>query len=79
MADQPAGPLLDALGVTINLDEHQQLTDVMVVGRVSDFADDGSGTALVIGSNRGNDWIAQLGMLAAARLVLEAGVNMGGE
>ncbi len=79
MPDQPAGPLLDALGVTIDLDEHQQLTDVMIIGRVLDFADDGSGTALVIGSNRGNDWIAQLGMLAAARLVLEAGVNMGGE
>jgi hypothetical protein len=68
-ADQPVGPLLDALGVTIELDANQQLTEVVVIGRVVDFVDNTTG--LVIGTSRGCDWISQRGLLAAAQHILD--------
>lgn len=71
MAEQPAGPLLDALGVTIDLEPHQQLTDVLVIGKVADF--DNDHTPLVLAKSSGLDWIAQLGLIHAARLVSESG------
>jgi hypothetical protein len=62
--------MIDALGVTLTLDDNQQLTDVLVIGRIADFTD--GQTGLVIGSSNGMDWITQLGLIAAARGVLEA-------
>lgn len=72
MSDQQVGAQLDALGVTLDLDDNQHLTDVIVLGRLSD-AENGE-TALVIGASAGLDWIAQLGLLAAGRLVAEQDV-----
>lgn len=69
MSDQSAGPLLDALGVTLDIEEGQQLTEVLVVGKLADFNGDG-GTALVIGASAGIDWVSQFGLLAAADMVL---------
>lgn len=70
MSDQPAGPLLDALGVTIDLDPDQQLTEALVIGKVADF--DSSNTILVLASSEGLDWIAQLGLLHAALQVVDS-------
>lgn len=66
-----AGPLLDALGVTLNLDEHDQLTDVLIIGRTTDF--ESGDTGIVIGNSAGLDWITQYGLLGAARYILESG------
>ena len=68
---RPAGPLLDALDVTLNLDEHDQLTDVLIVARTADF--ESGDTGIVIGTSRGLDWVTQYGLLAAARHVLDSG------
>ncbi|MGH3927541.1 MAG: hypothetical protein ACRDS1_04190 [Pseudonocardiaceae bacterium] len=71
MTEQPAGPLLDALGVTIDLKPDQQLTEALVIGKLADF--DGGDTALVLAKSKGLDWIAQLGLVHGARLVCDGG------
>jgi hypothetical protein len=73
VTDQQVGAQLDALGVTLDLDEHQHLADVIVVARLGD-ASDGQ-TALVLGASAGCDWIGQMGLLAAARTVIESTVG----
>ena len=68
MTEQLAGPILDKLGVTVDVDEGQQITEVMILCKIADF---GNGeTALGIGVSAGLDWIAQRGLLAAAENVL---------
>lgn len=67
---RPAGPLLDALGVTLNLDDHDQLTDVLIVARTTDF--ESGETGLVIGQSPGLDWVTQYGLVAAARHILDS-------
>jgi hypothetical protein len=64
------GEIIDALGVKLDLSATQQLTDVIVVGRVVDFED--GNTGLMIGSSDGLDWILELGLLTAARQILGA-------
>ncbi|MDN5931833.1 MAG: hypothetical protein L0I24_12355 [Pseudonocardia sp.] len=73
MTDQKVGAQLDALGVTLDLDEHQHISDAVVLARLGD-ATDGC-TALVIGASAGCDWIAQLGLLVGARIVVAASVG----
>jgi hypothetical protein len=68
MPDQPAGPLLDNMGVVLDIDDNQHLTDVLIIGRVADFGD--GKTALAIGTSTGVDWVLQRGLLEAAREVL---------
>lgn len=68
MTEQLAGPLLDQLGVKVDLDEGQQITEVVILCKIADF--DSGGTALAIGISDGLDWIAQRGLLAAAEHVL---------
>lgn len=70
VTEQPIGPLLDALGVTIGLEPDQQITEVVVIGKLVHF---GSGaTRLFTSSSEGLDWIAQLGLIAAAKQVCNA-------
>jgi hypothetical protein len=68
MSEQPIGPLLDALGVTIELEDNQQLTEVVVLAKGTDF--DSNETALVLSASPGCDWIAQRGLVSAAQHVL---------
>lgn len=70
MADeeQPAGPLLDALGVTLPVESNQQLVECLVIGKVVDFSTDQ--TRLALGSHPGLDWIGELGLLHAALKVI---------
>lgn len=69
MSDQKVGALLDSLGVTLDIDESQQLTDVVVLGKLADFGT--GGTAVVIGNSEGLDWIAQRGIVSAAQHVMD--------
>lgn len=65
---QPIGPVLDALGVTCDLGEHQQVHEVLVIAKIVDYG--GGGTALGV-YHSDVDWIGQLGLLDAARMVIQ--------
>lgn len=73
MSDQPAGPILDALGVRLDLDEHQHVAEVVVVAKLVN-AEDGE-TSMALATSDGTDWIAQLGLLTAATSVVEQNVR----
>lgn len=64
----PAGPVLDELGVTLDLDPQDRVTEVMVLAKVTNL--DTGRVALVIADN-GLDWIAQRGLHSAAQHVLD--------
>ena len=66
---RPAGPILDALGVTFDLDEHDQVTDILVIGRTADF--ESGQTGFLLGRSQGLDWVTQYGLLAIAQKVLD--------
>lgn len=66
-APEPLGPLIDALGVTAELTDNHVVTEVLVLAKVSDLSD--GQTALGI-YHSGMDWMSQLGLLAAAKLVI---------
>ena len=70
MAEVPAGPILDALGVALDVAENDQVTEVMILAKVSSFGEDG-GTGLVIGTSAGLDWISQRGLVSTAQFVLD--------
>jgi len=73
MADPAgAGPLLDALGVTLDLEDGQQLTEAIILGKVIDFTDDEPGRAGLIISKSSIDWISQRSLLSAAQRILAA-------
>jgi hypothetical protein len=72
------GPLLDALGVRIRLNDDQHLVEAIVIGKVVDLTTDRChGTSMVIGTSDGLDWIGQRGLLGAARDVLAADILQG--
>jgi hypothetical protein len=75
--DQPLGPILDNLGVVANLDAGEQITDVLVIAKISDF--DNGHTAIGVYNNTGVDWVLKLGLLAAAREVLDTEIGRKGE
>lgn len=67
----PIGPLIDSMGVTMNLRADSHLTDVIVIGRTANMDPDADGrTGLVIAMSDGTDWIVQRGLVEAARTIL---------
>lgn len=66
-----AGPILDALGVTFDLDIHDQVTEVLVLGKTSNF--ESGDTGFLLANSPGMDFITQHGLPAVARRVLEDG------
>lgn len=74
MTIRPAGPLLDAVGMTLNIEDEQHITEVVVVAKATDLHT--GETHLIIGASEGLDWIAQLGLLIyAARSVCDGGME----
>lgn len=67
MAEQPIGPILDGLGVTIDLDDGELVENVLVLAKT---VDESGGVALTVANSVGMSWIEQLGLLAAAQQVL---------
>ncbi|MFI8351315.1 hypothetical protein [Streptomyces sp. NPDC085596] len=63
MPDQKIGQLLDALGVTIDLDEGDLPTDAHIILKI--VKTDGT-VSLVKAVSESLDWITTLGMLTAA-------------
>ena len=70
MAEVPAGPILDALGVALDVAENDQVTEVLVIAKVASFGEDG-GTGLILGTSDGLDWVAQRGLVSTAQWVLD--------
>lgn len=73
-SERPAGPIIDGLGVTFELDDDDLLTEVCVIGKVSRMSD-GGGTSVLMATSRGIDWVSQLGLIEAARSTLLGGME----
>lgn len=69
MTIHKAEEVLAGLDVTLDLTDNQQIIDVVILARVSDF--ERGGTALAVGLSPGVDWIIQGGLLRAALNVLD--------
>lgn len=68
---QPIGSMLDQLGVTANLDEHERITDVVVLGKVAKLDASEGATRIVVSFSTNTDWITRLGLLYAGRKVID--------
>lgn len=66
---RPAGPILDELGVKLDLAQQDRITEVLVLAKTTNL--DNGDVALIIASND-LDWIAQGGLHFAAGQVLSA-------
>lgn len=63
MTDQPAAPILDGLGVTIDLSDGDLVSDAVVIAKVVD----GDGNVTVsLSSSESMSWLDQFGLLSAA-------------
>jgi hypothetical protein len=69
--EQPIGPMLDGMGVTIDLEPGQQITEVVIIAKVVDFSS--GNTAVGLYKSQGTDWVGQLGLMAAAQQIIDAG------
>ncbi|MEU6725479.1 hypothetical protein ABZ917_17365 [Nonomuraea wenchangensis] len=67
--DQPAGPIIDGLGVTLDLDEGSLVSDVILIAKVVN--PDGQ-SGLAIADSDALDWITQYGLIKAAERIIEA-------
>lgn len=70
MAEVPAGPILDALGVMLDVADADQVTDVLVIAKIASFDGDGQ-TGLVLATSDGCDWVAQRGLVSTAQWILD--------
>lgn len=66
---QLIGSIIDHLGVKAIIEPSQRITEVLVVAKLTDF-EDGS-TSLGVYNSSGVDWIALLGLLRAAQILME--------
>lgn len=71
MSDRKAGEILDPLGLTLDVDDDQQVTEAVVIARCVSFGED-SRTSLIVTTTPGLDWISQAGLFAAAQQVIAA-------
>lgn len=68
MSEQPAGPILDGLGITIDLADGDLIASAVVLAKV--IGADGQ-VSIYIGDSEGLSWIEQMGLLAAAQNVIQ--------
>jgi hypothetical protein len=68
VAEQLVGEQLDRLGVTLDIGEGQQITEVVVVAKLADFTI--GGTAITIGTTPGMDWLNQLALVTGADIII---------
>lgn len=72
MTEHSAGAVLDPLGVSLDLADDQQVTEVVVIARVERFGGDGQ-PQLLVSESAGLDWVRQLGLVDAAHELLRDG------
>ncbi|GAA3877933.1 hypothetical protein GCM10022243_48290 [Saccharothrix violaceirubra] len=76
---RPIGDLLDALGVTAQLGDHDRITEAVVIAKVVELDSSTGDPLLGVYTAAGTDWIAQRGLVHAAREVLEATPPVGSD
>ena len=62
-----ASEILKSMDVQILLSEGDIVTDVVVISRVSNLADDSTSIAMTF--NKGQDWMVRLGMMESALII----------
>jgi hypothetical protein len=70
MADRKAGELLDALDVTLDLEDGDMVTDAVVLAKC--VTADGQ-VNLLIGKSDATSWLEQLGLVYAAADIIRQG------
>lgn len=73
MSKQSLVTALEQLGVKGELEDNQQIVEVLMVCKVIDFED--GATALGIFTSNGVSWIDKLGLLEAARRMVDASLD----
>lgn len=63
MSEQQAGPVLDGLGITLDLGDGDLVASALVIAKV--VTDDGHVT-LLIAESEGMSWLDQYGLIAAS-------------
>lgn len=63
MAEQPAGPIIDGLGIVIDLEDGDLVADAVILTKV--VTADGE-VSLSVSSSESMSWLDQLGVIAAA-------------
>lgn len=67
MTEQPVGPILDGLGVTMPLDDGDLIESALVISKC--VLADGTVT-VAISDSVGMSWLEQLGLIAAATQIV---------
>lgn len=68
---RPLSALLDGMDINISLQPGQQITEVVMIAKVVDF--DSGTTQVGLYKSAGTDWVNQLGLMAAAQQIIDAG------
>ncbi|MFD6149362.1 hypothetical protein [Streptomyces sp. NPDC060243] len=69
MSDQPAGPILDGLGHTFDLDDGDFVVSALVIAKI--VGPDGD-VSLTLSTSDGLSWIDQNGLLASAQQIVNS-------
>lgn len=69
MPDQPAGPIVDGLGVTLDLEEGALVSDCILIAKV--INPDGQ-PGIAISESDALDWITQYALVKAAERIIDA-------
>ena len=72
MTREPIGELIDARGVTADMDSDDLVTDIVVLMKVTDAE---GNTGLILETSTNLDWITQIGMVDAAKTIIGAGTR----
>lgn len=67
MPEQPIGPVLDGLGVTMSLDDGDLIESALVLAK---HVDSDGIVSVTLASSEGMSWLEQLGLIAAAQQVV---------
>lgn len=77
MAERTVGDLLDKLGLTLDLDDDDMVTNVVVIAK--NVMGDGQ-VSLIIGKSEGTTWLEQLGLIyAASDIIRQGGYEQAGD
>jgi hypothetical protein len=69
MAEQPIGPILDGLGVKLDIDDGDLVESAVVLAKV--VLPDGR-VSVALSDSEGMSWLEQLGLIAAATQIVNA-------
>ncbi len=68
MAEQPAGPIIDGLGITLDLDNSDLVSDAIILAKV--IGSDGA-PKVIISDSDSLDWLSQYALIKAADRIID--------